>query len=87
MQSAFATAIAELDWQIDMAPPSECGLRNLESALEKFNHSTPLVKKQLLRMLGLAVMQDHVVESREAELLRATADAIGCSVPPFVETC
>jgi hypothetical protein len=36
-------------------------------------------------MLGLAVMHDGIVESREAELLRATADAIGCAIPPFVK--
>ncbi|MCP5536555.1 MAG: M48 family metallopeptidase [Akkermansiaceae bacterium] len=86
MQSAYLTAMAESGWPIEMAPPSECGLKNIESALQKFNHATPLVKKQLLRMLGLAVMQDGMVQSREAELLRATADAIGCSVPPFANS-
>ncbi|MBT8037894.1 MAG: M48 family metallopeptidase [Verrucomicrobiae bacterium] len=85
MAGGYAAAMGESGWGIQMAPPSECGLANVESALEKFNWSTPLVKKQLLRMLGLAVMYDGIVESREAELLRATADAIGCSVPPFVK--
>ena len=66
-------------------PPSECGLKNVELALEKFDTATPIVKKQLLRLLGLAVMHDGHIESREAELLRATADAIGCTVPPFVK--
>ena len=86
MKDAYMAAVADLGWEIGMTPPAECGLKNIESALDKFNHATPLVKKQLLRMLGLAVMHDGVVESREAELLRATADAIGCSVPPFVST-
>lgn len=85
MQQAYAVATAESPWQMDMAAPANCGLRNIEAALEKFNQATPLVKKQLLRMLGLAAMQDGELASREAELLRATADAIGCSVPPFVK--
>lgn len=84
MQNAYSKAMEESAWEIGMATPAECGLKNIEEALEKFNHATPLVKKRLLRMLGLAVMHDGRVESREAELLRATADAIGCSVPPFV---
>lgn len=84
MQAAYGAAIAESGWQMTMAPAAECGLNNIESALEKFNYATPLVKKQLLRMCGLAVMHDGVVKNREAELLRAIADAIGCSIPPFV---
>ena len=83
MQGAYAAAIAESGWQTTMSPPSDCNLRAIEQALEKFNHATPLVKKQLIRMLGLAVMHDGMVASREAELLRATADAIGCAIPPF----
>ena len=84
MKDAYQAAVAESGWQIGMAAPEECGLKKIETALTQFNHATPLVKKQLLRMLGVAVMHDGTVESREAELLRATADAIGCSVPPFV---
>ena len=84
MASAYQAAIAEWDLKLEMAPSSDCGLRSIEMALEKFDAAAPLVKKQLIRMLGLAVMHDGVVASREAELLRATADAIGCSIPPFV---
>ena len=86
MESAYQAALEDSGSEMQMLPPSECGLKNLERALEKFDAATPLVKKQLLRMLGLAVMHDGVIESREAELLRATADAIGCSVPPFVKS-
>lgn len=84
MQEAYAAALAETGMEMSMLPPEECGLKNVESALEKFNQATPLVKKQLLYVCGMAVMHDGVVESREAELIRATADSIGCAVPPFV---
>lgn len=84
MSSAYESAVAEWDWEMEMASASECGLGSIGQALDKFDHATPLVKKQLLRILGLAVMHDGVIASREAELLRATADAIGCSIPPFV---
>ena len=84
MAAAYQAAAAEWGWQLEMAPSSDCGLKSIGMALEKFEVAAPLVKKQLLRMLGLAVMHDGVIESREAELLRATADAIGCAIPPFV---
>ncbi len=85
MASAYRATMSEWSWELEMAPPSECGLKSIEKALEEFNMASPLVKKQLLRMLGTAVMHDGVVVSREAELLRATADAVGCSIPPFVQ--
>jgi hypothetical protein len=84
MKAAYDAAIAETEWSIQLLPPEACGLKKIEDALEKFNAATPLVKKQLLRICGIAVMHDGVIESQEAELLRATADSIGCAVPPFV---
>ena len=84
-QAAYSAAVEESPWKnIQILPPSECGLKDLDNALQKFEHSTPLVKKQLLRLCGLAVMHDGVIDSQEAELIRAIADAIGCTVPPFV---
>lgn len=85
MERAYQAALAEWGWQMEMAPATDCGLNAIREALGKFDQAAPMVKKQLIRMLGLAVMHDGVVESREAELLRATADAIGCAIPPFVE--
>ena len=85
MKAAYHAAIAESGWSIQLLPPDACGLKKIEEALEKFNAATPLVKKQLLRICGIAVMHDGVIESQEAELIRATADSIGCTVPPFVK--
>lgn len=84
MQGAYRAAVESLKLPLEMLPPQDCGLKNIEQALEQFNQSTPLVKKQLLQACGLAVMHDGEIESQEAELLRATADSIGCAVPPFV---
>jgi hypothetical protein len=84
MESAYEAALVDVQWSIQPLPPEACGLDKIEAALEKFDASTPVVKKQLLRMCGQAVIHDGVIESQEAELIRATADSIGCSVPPFV---
>jgi|GEM_PF-5609834 len=34
---------------------------------------------------GKTVVSDERVNEREAELMRAIADMLGCSLPPFVE--
>lgn len=65
---------------------SECGLAQIDEALDHFDAATPLVKKRLLDACGKTVMADQQVTNDEAELLRAIADTIGCPIPPFVIT-
>ena len=65
-------------------PPDQCGIGRIDEALAEIECATPMVKKQFLLVCGKVVMLDGEVTSREAELLRATADAIGCPIPPFV---
>jgi len=84
MDQAYHEATIDLRLPLEQLPPDACNLESIESALKRFEASTPLVKKQLLRACGQAVMSDGVIESREAELLRAIADSIGCPIPPFV---
>ena len=89
LDSAYRAAASMLEEQgcaaLSIVPPAQCGLDVIDQALLKFDTSTPLLKKQILMTCGKAVMHDGEVTSREAELLRAIADAIGCTVPPFVK--
>ncbi|MEX2580167.1 MAG: M48 family metallopeptidase [Verrucomicrobiales bacterium] len=64
----------------------ECGLDRIEAALDKFAEATPILKKRLLEACGESILADGVVTSREAELVRAIADTMGCPLPPFVRT-
>ena len=59
-------------------------LNELDDVLERFDRASPMVKKELLIRCGKAAMRDGDLSNREAEMLRAIADAIGCPVPPFV---
>ncbi len=63
---------------------SVCGLKEIDIALSKFDEATPPVKRLLLEAASQSVLEDEAVSSREAELIRAIADAIGCAIPPFV---
>ncbi len=58
-------------------------LERLDTALDRFDRASPMVKKQLLHACASAATADGHVSSEEAELLRALADTIGCPVPPF----
>ncbi len=63
---------------------TEIGLSHVAEALSKMDASTPLVKQQILRLCSLVVMDDEKVDDSEMELLRATAEAMGAPIPPFV---
>lgn len=77
-------AISDLGERLIILPPERCGLSEVDKALDKLEQASPLIKREVIHACGLAVMNDGVLESREAEMLRAVADAIGGSIPPFV---
>lgn len=89
LDAAYAGAVDALvergGERLNILAPSECGLDKVDGALEKLEQASPVVKRDVLHACGVAVMSDGVLGSREAELLRAAADAIGCSIPPFVK--
>jgi hypothetical protein len=60
------------------------GLPDVADALMKMDSATPLVKQQILRLSGLVVVADKKIEEAEVELLRATAEAIGVPIPPWI---
>jgi Zn-dependent protease with chaperone function len=60
-------------------------LVRVDAALDRLAQSTPSVKKNLLLACAQTVAADGQVLDREAELLRAIADALDCPIPPFVE--
>lgn len=70
--------------EIPRQPASACGLERIERALDAFALASPVLKRDLLEACSLSVMEDGAVSSREAELIRAVADSIGCPIPPFV---
>lgn len=68
-----------------LLPPEKISLKEINAALERLERASPLVKRDLLQACTRAVASDESLSSREAELLRAMADGIGCSIPPWVE--
>ncbi|MGJ8656221.1 MAG: M48 family metallopeptidase [Akkermansiaceae bacterium] len=81
---AACGAISDVGERLTILPPERCGLAEVDKALDKLEQASPVIKKQVIHACGLSVMHDGVLESKEAEMLRAVADAIGSSLPPFV---
>jgi Zn-dependent protease with chaperone function len=79
-ESLGRIARAEIPW----LPQTDCDLAHLNSALDRFAQSVPQIKKNVLTACAETVAFDNVIQPREAELLRAIADAFDCPVPPFI---
>jgi hypothetical protein len=72
--------------EIPWLPPDQCELSHLDSALERFSQAVPQIKKNVLDASAQTVAADGQIQQREAELLRAVADALDCPVPPFLQS-
>ena len=85
---AFEGAIRHLGFdpvRVTLLPVSKCNLGPVEEALEQLIVASPEVRHRVVEAASVAVAQDGVLHEREAELLRAVADALQCPMPPWVE--
>ncbi|MGC6566440.1 MAG: TerB family tellurite resistance protein, partial [Akkermansiaceae bacterium] len=83
-EAISAYEVATLGWEGDFSRQGTTSLDDLGKALERFDRASPVLKKELLEACAKAAAADGDLANREAELLRAIADAIGCPIPPFV---
>jgi hypothetical protein len=67
-----------------MRLPEECGLADVDAALFKLARATPRIKRKVLETCADYIAADGRVAVAEAELLRATADTLGCPMPPLL---
>jgi hypothetical protein len=65
-------------------PAESCGLDQLDAALNGLARATPPLKRKVLQACAEYIAADGRVAIAEAELLRATADALGCPMPPLL---
>ncbi|MCX6895869.1 MAG: M48 family metallopeptidase [Verrucomicrobia bacterium] len=70
----------------EFLPVEDCGLNQIDAALNRLDQAAPQIKKNLLEACVRVVGADGVIQEGEAELLRAVADTLDCPIPPFVTT-
>jgi Zn-dependent protease with chaperone function len=88
VEKAFQTGAPYLRTQADelqLLPHQECGLEQIDAALERFALATPQIKKNLIEACVHVVGAEGSIREREAELLRAIADTLDCPISPFVQ--
>jgi Zn-dependent protease with chaperone function len=88
IEQAFRAGAPHLGAKADglqLLPRAECGLEQLDTALDRLALAAPQIKKNLIESCVQVVGADGLIQEREAELLRAIADTLDCPIPPFVE--
>jgi Zn-dependent protease with chaperone function len=88
VEKAFRTGAPHLRAKADeprLLPREECGLEQLDTALDRLALAVPQIKKNVIEACVHVVGTDGLIQEREAELLRAIADTLDCPIPPFVE--
>jgi len=85
-EAAFQAGAAQLppDPDLRFLPLAECNLPQIDTALQNAAQASPRLKQQILEALACAAATDGQVQRREAELVRAIADALNLPLPPFV---
>jgi Zn-dependent protease with chaperone function len=88
IQKAFDTGAPYLrspdDTGLQLVPRAQCGLGQVDAALNRLLQAAPNIKKNLLDACLHVIAADGVILETEIELLRAIADTLDCPVPPFV---
>jgi len=80
----YLRAPANVDYTL--LPREQCGVTQIDAALNRLAQAVPIIKKNLLEACIHTVGADGVILEGEAELLRAIADTLDCPMPPFVPT-
>ena len=75
---------APIDADLNLLPRENCGVTQIDAALDRLAQAAPIIKKNLLEACIHTVGADGVILEAEAELLRAVADTLDCPMPPFV---
>jgi Zn-dependent protease with chaperone function len=83
--AAFRAGAEELaDAKLELLPDWETDLAAVGDALDGLGDATPSLRRRILRAAVRATLHDREVTVREAEMVRAVADALDCPMPPLL---
>ena len=86
---AARTAMAEAavhvpEVSLELLPSGECGLAQLDLALNQLSRVAAKHRERLIDACAAAICADNEVKIREAELLRGISDMLDCPMPPLL---
>ena len=73
------------DSELKLLSLDQCGVDQLDQALNRLAQAVPLIKKNLLEACVRVTAADGSVAEMQAELLRAISDTLDCPMPPQIE--
>lgn len=82
--TAFAQGAAQIPVLRDdltLLPAAECGLEQMDAALDKLALTSPPLKQRLLVAAGHVIASDGTITTTEGELYRALAATLDCPMP------
>jgi len=82
---AFSKAAEKINFigPSDFLPEDKCSLKKLDLSLEELDKASYRIKKKIIDACVTCIVADGQITVKQAELIRATADAIGCPTPPI----
>jgi Zn-dependent protease with chaperone function/uncharacterized tellurite resistance protein B-like protein len=87
IQKAFVSGApflrAPVDVPLELQARENCGVEQLDAALNRLALAVPIIKKNLIEASARVIGADGVIQEAEAELLRAIADTLDCPLPPL----
>ncbi len=83
-QAVAAAAVHLPKAKIRLLPPEQCGLMQLDQALNELTQVSAKHRGRLVEACAIAICADHEVKIREAELLRGISDMLDCPMPPLL---
>jgi Zn-dependent protease with chaperone function len=90
IEKAFETGAPYLrapdDADLNLLPKENCGVNEIDAALNRLAQAVPIIKKNLIEACVHVVGADGVIVESEAELLRAISDTLDCPMPPLIQT-
>jgi len=69
--------------ELQLLPKENCGVSQLDAALNRLAQAVPAIKKNLIDACVHVIGADGVIQEAEAELLRAISDTLDCPMPPL----
>jgi Zn-dependent protease with chaperone function len=75
---------APADSDLRLLSPEECGIEQMDTALNRLVLAAPIIKKNIVEACVHVVGADGVILESEAELLRAICDTLDCPMPPMI---
>ena len=84
-RKAMAEAATHLpEVSLELLPSGECGLVQLDHALNALSSVAAKHRERLIDACAAAICADEEVKIREAELLRGISDMLDCPMPPLL---